>query len=113
MTLSSPFSMADNACLTATGICHTLDDMKKVARISARITLSASDKLKRIIEATNSNMSETIEKAIDLYFAEAVKRSPGSWKQLEKMGFIGCGEGPADLSTNYKKYFLDGIEKKV
>ena len=86
--------------------------MSKPKRISARLSAATAEKLTRIIEATNSNMSEVLAQAIDRYFTEAVKRQAGGWKALEKSGFVGCAQGPADLSENYKNYLTESLSKK-
>ena len=87
--------------------------MSKQKRISARLSAESAEKLKRIIKATDSNMSQVIARAIDVYFAEAVKRQAGSWKALEKTGFIGCARGAVDLSENYKRYLSEDLSKKI
>jgi hypothetical protein len=34
------------------------------------------------------------------------------YQELKEFGLIGCGEGPSDLSVNYKKYLAEGWGKK-
>jgi len=34
-------------------------------------------------------------------------------KLLDASGFLGGGEGPADLSTRYKSYLIDALEEKI
>lgn len=38
-------------------------------------------------------------------FSEKAVTSP--YQSLEEFGLIGCGEGPFDLSTNYRAYLAD------
>ena len=90
-----------------------MSDMAKQKRISARLSAQTAEKLQRIIKATDSNMSQVIAKAIDVYFAESIKRQAGSWKALEKVGFVGCAKGPIDLSENYKRYLTEDLTKKL
>ncbi len=87
--------------------------MKKLKRITAHLNSATAEKLKRIIKATDSNMSQVIEKAIDVYFAKIVAHKVGSWKALQDAGFIGCATGPVDLSENYKDYLTEGLAEKV
>lgn len=81
--------------------------MKKAKRINARLSAQSARKLTQIIERTGSNMSQVIEKAIEVYFTEAVQREEGGWRALETVGFIGCAEGPRDSSANYKRYLTE------
>ena len=87
--------------------------MTKSKRVSARLNTKTEEKLKQIIRKTGSNMSEVIERAIDVYFAESVQRKGSGWKALSEVGFIGCAEGPKDLSENYKNYLTDTMAKKL
>lgn len=34
------------------------------------------------------------------------------YEALMESGLIGCGKGPSDLSTNYKTYLAEDLEKK-
>lgn len=87
--------------------------MRKEKRISARLSNDTAKKLKRIIDKTNSNMSEVIAKAIEFYFSQTLKKEDINPKTFLHSGFIGCGNGPKDLSENYKKYLTEELGKKL
>lgn len=41
------------------------------------------------------------------------QQKPGDkMKALLDSDFIGCGEGPEDLSANYKEYLYEGLKEK-
>jgi hypothetical protein len=71
-------------------------------RINARLDDDTRRKLAYVERETGWSISDIVRKAIDAYYKtfKAAKADPGG--ALRKSGFIGCAEGPADLSTTYK-----------
>lgn len=90
-----------------------MSDMRDLKRISARLRPEIAYKLTRIREETGSNMSEVICRAIELYFAESVSSRDRGWEALSEVGFVGCAEGDADLSTRYKDDLNRSLPKKI
>ncbi len=83
-------------------------------RINARLDDQSEKDLLFIKEQTGESVTQIIkdlltEKAVEL----RTKQKPGSKMQaLLHSDFVGCADGPEDLSTNYKDYFYRGIKEK-
>lgn len=77
---------------------HGSDEM----RINARLDEDHRRKLEYLMRVTGFRVSDIVKQAIDMLYAheEQAKGRPG--KLLMNSGFIGCGEGPVDLSVAYK-----------
>lgn len=86
--------------------------MKSEERVNARLDKKSSQELKKIVKATEKPVSEVIRQAIHIFYNQLFEDRPPSLALLEKSGFVGCGDGPSDLSANYKKYLMEGLEKK-
>lgn len=87
--------------------------MKKSRKINARITPQIDQKLREIVSATKSSMSEVIMQAIELYYAQGAAYSNTTPYEIAKAsGLIGCFSKGTDLSVNYKKYLTQSLEKK-
>lgn len=71
-------------------------------RINARLDDDTGRKLAYVERETGWSISEIVRRAIDAYYRNfrSVRADPAS--ALKKSGFIGCVEGPADLSVTYK-----------
>jgi len=83
-------------------------------RINARLDEQSEQNLLFIKEKTGETVTQIIKELLTEK-AEALKakQKPGSKMQaLLKSDFVGCAEGPEDLSTNYKEYFYQGIKEK-
>ncbi|MFZ5478306.1 MAG: ribbon-helix-helix domain-containing protein [Myxococcota bacterium] len=80
-------------------------------RLNARIP----DELYRSIEDLAERKGMTVSEIVRDALGEYLKRNPGpltAFDALSATGFIGCGEGPEDLSERYKDYLTDSLAKK-
>jgi len=73
-----------------------------VMRINARLDDDTGRKLAYVERETGWSISEIVRRAIDAYYShfKTVRADPAN--VLRKSGFIGCVDGPADLSVTYK-----------
>ncbi len=72
-------------------------------RISARLTASLEQHLRRRSLLTGQTESDIIREALEAHFAQPPGRSALSL--AKSLGLVGCAKGlPADLSTN-KRHF--------
>jgi len=71
-------------------------------RINARLDEDTGRKLAYVERETGWSISEIVRRAIDAYYSnfKTAKANPAS--ALKKSGFIGCVDGPDDLSVMYK-----------
>jgi len=80
-------------------------------RINARLDKESEEKIESIKRATNKSVTDIIKESVDLYFTQlnlnAKKKNMELFKSLS-----GIGEGPDDLSENYKKYLTQDLNKK-
>ena len=82
-------------------------------RVNARLDPSRMAKLEQLAKATGLSVSDVIRDAID-HYAEAHRsaNAPSAYKIAQRVGLIGCGSGPADLSVNTKQNFAKVLQKK-
>jgi len=80
-------------------------------RITARIDDSYERKIKAIQEATHLNTTDIIKQAIDLLYEKTEISAKEKNQKLLQM-LSGIGEGPDDLSENYKQYLHQGWKEK-
>lgn len=81
-------------------------------RISARLDDHRAEKLRQLRISTQSSISETVRRAIDLLHRQQVKRSRKKVDGLLSSDFVGCAEGPEDLASNYKQYLTRSLDGK-
>jgi hypothetical protein len=82
-------------------------------RINARLT---GDDARRFIDLQRRegvSASDLLRDALREYHATRTKPRRDAARILAAVGFVGGGEGPADLSTRYKSYLTDALEEKL
>ncbi len=81
-------------------------------RINARLDEDHKRKLEYLMRATDLTVSNIIKQAIDALY-ERVQRSEGKSRDLlMESGFVGCADGPKDLSVIYKDQLDTSIRSK-
>jgi S-ribosylhomocysteine lyase LuxS involved in autoinducer biosynthesis len=81
-------------------------------RINARLDEKAANDLKFLKDSTDTTNTEALKAALHFYAEHLRNEAQRSKQALLDSGFIGCFEGPEDLSTNYKKYVAEAIDAK-
>ncbi len=82
-------------------------------RVNARLDAERMRKLEQLAKTTGLSISDVIRDAIDLYAeTKQTQNGPSAYEIMQRIGFIGCAKGPKDLSTNYKKYLTESLQKK-
>jgi hypothetical protein len=90
-------------------IVMTIKDM----RVNTRLDSDRTSKFNYIRQRTNQGASDIMKAAIDLYYEKLRQETPVKPLQLLKQsGLIGCAEGDADLSVNYKQYLTESLNEK-
>lgn len=83
-------------------------------RINTRLDEQSEQDLLFIQEKTGATITHIVKELL----AERARQLKENDKPGSKMtaflesGFIGCGEGPADGSVNYKKYVAEYLDEK-
>lgn len=84
--------------------------MCMTARLNARVSAEVARKVKYLRARTAASTTEVIVASLEAYYAQ-IAREEAPARLLED--FIGCAEGPGDLSSTYKeqlfaeKYLLE------
>ena len=88
--------------------------VRKTKKINARVTAEVDQKLREIVRATGSSMSEIIMQSIELYYRQgAAETDEIPYEIAKRVGLIGSlSGGPKDLSTRYKQYLSEGLLAK-
>lgn len=72
-------------------------------RINARLDKESARKFEYLIENTENTASMVVKDAIATYYGKVVAEQEEAASVVERCGFVGCAEGNADLSSNYKE----------
>lgn len=81
-------------------------------RINARLTGDDARRFKELQKLDKRSSSELLREAVREYHVRHVKPCKNAWQIMTESGFIGCGDGPADLSTNTRKYMDEALAEK-
>jgi hypothetical protein len=82
-------------------------------RINARLTGEDARRFRELQRREGVSASDLLREALREYHAARFKPRADAAKLLTSAGFIGGGEGPADLSAHYKSYLTDALEDKL
>lgn len=80
-------------------------------RINARLTGADAQRWQELLERSGLPASDLLREALREYHATHAAKRGDALKLLA--GFVGAGEGPQDLSANYKSYLADALETKL
>ena len=81
-------------------------------RVNARLDDESTNKLEYLARATSASASDVIREAIRRYYAAVHDAAPATYALFEESGFLGCAEGPPDLSSTYKASLGQTLEHK-
>ncbi|MBS4095741.1 MAG: CopG family transcriptional regulator [Sulfuricella sp.] len=81
-------------------------------RVNARLDDNLAYKLDYLVHAEGLSVSDVVKESIDRYYEAARASQSGALEIFEHNGFIGCAEGDADLSVNYKQSLSDSLQAK-
>lgn len=80
--------------------------------IDADLNEESAKDLQFLLDATTDNPSEVLQTALREY-ADRIRREAKAREQAWlECGFIGCGEGPEDLSAEYKNHMGSYLDEK-
>lgn len=99
---------------TARYLCHTFCmSIPQIRRINARIDDELERKLSYLRGRTKQSTTAVVREAIERYHAAIGKADANCVDILERTGFIGCVDGPRDLSVRYKEELGLSLSKKL
>jgi hypothetical protein len=80
-------------------------------RINARLTGIDAARFRELLDSSGVSASELLRAALRQYHRSHVRAKR---KPLDLLaGYIGAGEGPQDLSADYKSYLARALENKM
>ena len=81
-------------------------------RINARIDEKQLQQLEQIKKQEQITTTQVVKRALDHYFQHQKSKKQLKIEKLLISDFIGCAEGPADLSDNYKQKQSEALIEK-
>ena len=81
-------------------------------RINARLDDDRSTKLRQLQSSLRIGTSEVVKRALDLLHKEQCEGKGAKTKAMLASDFVGCAEGPEDLSSRYKQHLAQVLEDK-
>jgi hypothetical protein len=82
-------------------------------RINARLEPPLAKKLAYLKAKTGGTTSAVLKRAIEAYYEQEAEASTSPFKLLAASGFVGCADGPANLSTNVKRELAKALGSKL
>ena len=82
------------------------------ARVNARLEEELLARLSRTARLTGKTMTEMVREALERYVADA-RPEQDPLGALRDAGFVGCAEGPVELSSEYKTLLGATLGKKT
>lgn len=82
-------------------------------RINARLTGEDARRFRELQKREGLSASDLLRDALRAYHAERTRTRVSAVTLFSASGFVGGGEGPADLSERYKDYLTEAFESKL
>jgi len=80
-------------------------------RVNVRLSGADAKNFQSLLEQSGESASNVVRQALHAYGARRL--SPASDPAQLLVGFIAAGEGPEDLSVQYKHYLADSLAHKL
>jgi len=80
-------------------------------RIDTDLDKETSEKLETLVKEMGQSLPLIVKEAIDRYY-ESVYQERHPYKAMEACGFIGCADGPENLSSDYKAELTVSLTEK-
>ncbi len=81
-------------------------------RINARLTGDDAKRFSELQALEGRSASDLLRDALREYYVAHAKPRPSAFAIMRASGFIGGGDSAVDLSSNYKKYLGESLDKK-
>ena len=88
-----------------------LSDMS-ASRINARLDPGLARKVAAVRRRTGQSVTDIVKQSIEDYCNARLKGSESALDALAATGFVGCAEGPRDLSERYKEDLASSFGRK-
>jgi len=101
--------------LTPSGASDILYDksMSSESRINARLDKPLARKVSLVCKRTHRSVSQLVKESLTRFCDEQLREGGEPLALLKAAGFVGCVDGPADLSSSYKKELTGSLGRKA
>lgn len=82
-------------------------------RINARLTGDDAERFRELLAGQELSASDLLRAALREYHQRHAGRGTDALAILQQHGFVAGGEGPEDLSANYKHYLAEVLGDKL
>jgi hypothetical protein len=86
--------------------------MASPSRINARLDKTLARKVSLVQKRTRRSLSLIVQESLTRYCDAELGDSGDPLSVLKSAGFVGCADGPKDLSTGYKKELTRSLGHK-
>jgi hypothetical protein len=70
--------------------------------VNARLDEALARKVAAVQRRSKKSLTFILRESLERYCDAELRTDQGSWAGLARAGFIGCADGPVDLSSGYK-----------
>lgn len=87
--------------------------MPSECRINARLDKALARKVSLVQKRTRRSLSQVVQESLTRYCDAELSDGGEPLAILKSAGFVGCADGPADLSSAYKKDLTRSLGRKT
>lgn len=87
--------------------------MRSECRINARLDQALARKVRLVQKRTHRSLSQVVKESLTRYCDEELSEGGEPLAILKSTGFVGCADGPADLSSGYKRDLTRSLGRKA
>jgi hypothetical protein len=82
-------------------------------RINARLDDELVRKVELVRKRTRRSVSQIVQESLVRYCDQELDQGGDALSILKSAGFLGCADGPADLSSGYKTELSRSLRRKT
>jgi hypothetical protein len=82
-------------------------------RINARLDNDLARKVELVRKRTKRSVSQIVKESLTSYCDAELGQARTAGNGFQTAGFVGCAEGPADYSSNYKAELARSLKRKT
>ena len=88
-------------------------DMRSESRINARLDQALARKVGLVCKRSHRSLSQVVKESLTRYCDEELRDGGEPLAILSSAGFVGCANGPEELSSDYKKELTRSLGRKA
>ena len=87
--------------------------LRAANRINARLDDELARRVSLVRKRTRRSVSQIVQESLARYCDQELGEGGEPLAILKSAGFIGCADGPADLSSDYKQALTRSLRRKA